>query len=156
MVRIFQLKLATRNLARHHTRTIISLSAIAFGVIALLIAGGFIEWIFWAIREAAILNGLGHVQITRPGFRAVGFADPNAFLLPPTSAELDIVRRAPYVEVVDQQLVLPARRSSRKRTKKSSGYWYQLKAKIFPTPLQMVYSSAADWRRRSVSSKGTP
>ena len=76
-----QLELGARDLTRNHTRTLISLSAIAFGVIALLLAGGFIEWIFWAIREAAIQTGLGHVQISRPGFRDAGFADPHGFLL---------------------------------------------------------------------------
>src|ERR1700719_5242584 len=95
-----QIKLAARNLTRHRTRTIISLSAIAFGVIALLLAGGFIEWIFWAIREAAIQTGLGHVQISRPGFRDAGFADPNGFLLRDGSAELAVVRGAPHVEAV--------------------------------------------------------
>ena len=78
-----QLKLAARDLTRNHTRTLISLSAIAFGVMALLLAGGFIEWIFWAIGDAAIYNtGLGHAQISRPGFRATGFADPKAFCCP--------------------------------------------------------------------------
>src|SRR4249920_410549 len=70
------LNLAARNLARHRTRTLISLSSIAFGAIALLLAGGFIEWIFSAMRESAIQTGLGHIQITRPGFRDAGLADP--------------------------------------------------------------------------------
>ena len=102
----FQLKLAARNLTRHRTRTLISLSAIAFGVIALLLAGGFIEWIFWAMREAAIQTGLGHIQITRPGFRDAGFADPNAYILPLDVAEFAAVRSAPAVKVLEQRLVL--------------------------------------------------
>jgi putative ABC transport system permease protein len=101
------LKLALRDLTRNRTRTLISLSAIAFGVIALLLAGGFIEWIFWAIGEAAIYNtGLGHVQISRPGFRDSGFADPNRFLLRDGSAELAVVRGAPHVEAVGERLTL--------------------------------------------------
>ena len=111
-----QIKLAARNLNRNRTRSLISLSSIAFGVIALLIAGGFIEWIFWAIREAAILNGLGHIQISRPGFRDTGFADPNAHLLPPAAAELEILRSAPHVEVVDERLMLSGLASSGETT----------------------------------------
>lgn len=103
---VSRLKLAARNLTRHRTRTLISLSAIAFGVVALLLAGGFIEWIFFAIREAAIEKGLGHIQITRTGFRDSGFADPKAFVLPPAAPELAIVRAAPHVEVVEERLVL--------------------------------------------------
>jgi putative ABC transport system permease protein len=100
------LKLAARNLTRHRTRTIIALSAIAFGVVALLIAGGFIQWIFWAMREAAIQTGLGHVHITRPGFRTGGLADPSRYLLPADPATLALVRAAPGVKVVDQRLMI--------------------------------------------------
>jgi len=101
-----ELKLAVRDLTRNRTRTLVSLSAVAFGAIALLLAGGFIEWIFWAIGEAAIRTGLGHVHISRPGFREGGFADPQRFLLPDGSAVLGVVRGAPDVEVVSERLAL--------------------------------------------------
>lgn len=107
-----QLKLAARNLARHRSRTLISLSAIAFGVVALLLAGGFIEWIFWATREAAIQTGLGHIQISRLGFRAGGFANPSAYLLPPNPPELETVRAAPGAKAVDQRLLVNGLASS--------------------------------------------
>lgn len=102
----YQLSLAARNLTRHRARTLISLSAIAFGVVALVLAGGFIEWIFWAIREASIQTGLGHIQISRPGFREAGFADPKGFLLPAGAPELEVVRSAPKVVMVDERLAL--------------------------------------------------
>ena len=101
-----QLRLAARNLTRHRARTLISLSAIGFGVAALLLTGGFIEWIFWAIREASIQTGLGHIQIVRPGYRAGGFANPQDFLLPEGGPELDAVRKLPGVEAVDQRLLV--------------------------------------------------
>jgi putative ABC transport system permease protein len=100
------LKLAARNVLRHRTRTLISLSAIAFGVVALLIAGGFIEWIFWAMRDSTINTGLGHVHVNRPGFRGAGIANPHGFLLKPDAASLDAVRRTPSVVAVDQRLTL--------------------------------------------------
>src|SRR4051794_30735573 len=111
-----RLPLAARNLTRHRTRTLISLSAIAFGVVALLMAGGFIEWIFWAMREAAIQTGLGHVQITRPGFRDAGFANPSAYLLPAESTELASLRADPSVKAVDQRLILSGLASSGETT----------------------------------------
>lgn len=113
---VFQIKLASRNLTRHHTRTLVSLAAIIFGVAALLIAGGFVEWIFWAIREAAIQTGLGHIQISRPGFRESGAADPSAYLLSPKSPELMVVRGAPHVEVVDERLLVSGLASSGETT----------------------------------------
>jgi putative ABC transport system permease protein len=105
------LVVALRNLARNRVRSAISLAAISFGVIAMLLAGGFIEWIFWAMREAAI-EGLGHIQITRPGFRDAGFADPNRYLLSADARELKIIRAAPGVEVVGERLILSGLASS--------------------------------------------
>lgn len=98
--------LAARNLLRHRTRTLISLSAIAFGVVALLLAGGFVEWIFWAMRDATINTGLGHIHINRPGYRVEGLANPSAFLLSPDAESLETVRKAPSVIAVDQRLTL--------------------------------------------------
>src|SRR2546426_458943 len=99
------LTLAARNLTRHRTRTVISLSAIVFGVVALLLAGGFTEWIFWAMREGAIQTGLGHIQISHRGFRTTGFSDPSAYLLTLDAAELKTVRSASGVTAIDQRLV---------------------------------------------------
>src|SRR5215469_18938147 len=93
--------LAARNLTRNRARTLISLSAIAFGAVALLLTGGFIEWIFWAMREAAIQTGLGHAHISRPGFRASGAANPNGYLLPADGPELASARSAPGIVVID-------------------------------------------------------
>jgi putative ABC transport system permease protein len=100
------LVLAARNLVRHRARTLISLSAIAFGVVALVIAGGFIEWIFWAMREAAIETGLGHIQIARPGYHDTGLANPAAFFMPPDPVDFKRVESAPGVKAVDQRLAL--------------------------------------------------
>jgi putative ABC transport system permease protein len=111
-----QLTLAMRDLTRNPRRTLISLSAIAFGVIALLLAGGFIEWIFWAMREATIKTGLGHVQISRTGFRDAGFADPSSYLLRDGSPELAFVRGAPHVEAVGERLLLSGLVSSGETT----------------------------------------
>ena len=74
--------LVLRNLSRHRKRTAIALATISFGVIALLLAGGFIEWIFWGMRESTIQSRLGHIQVTRPDYFQAGSADPFAYLLP--------------------------------------------------------------------------
>jgi len=74
--------LALRNLLRHRRRSIIILATIGFGVIALLLVGGFMEWAFWGMREGTIHSRLGHIQITRPGYFETGSADPFAYLLP--------------------------------------------------------------------------
>ncbi|MBK9674476.1 MAG: hypothetical protein IPO82_04295 [Betaproteobacteria bacterium] len=52
-----QLKIAIRELSRNRARTLLSLAAIGFGVVAILLAAGFVEWIFWAMRDDAIRPG---------------------------------------------------------------------------------------------------
>lgn len=111
-----QIRLPFRNLARHRTRSLISLSAVAFGVVAILLAGGFTEWVFWAMREATIHTGLGHLQITRPGFRDAGFADPAAYVLPAKAPELGVARSAPGAKVVDERLLFSGLVSSGETT----------------------------------------
>ncbi|HNB01397.1 MAG TPA: FtsX-like permease family protein, partial [Nitrosomonas sp.] len=68
----------------------ISLGAIIFGVCSLILASGFIEWIFIDFRETSIRSQLGHLQITRPGYQEEGKANPYHFLLPDTQPELKL------------------------------------------------------------------
>lgn len=84
----FNFILALRNILRQKRRSAISVSAVAFGIIALILASGFIEWIFQDFRETTIKSQIGHLQITRPGYHDVGKADPYALLLPDTISEL--------------------------------------------------------------------
>jgi len=98
------IKLAFRNLSRHRGRSAIAFSAISFGVIAMLLAGGFIEWIFWGMREGAIHSRLGHIQVTKPDYFTMGSADPFAFLLSDQSDINDLVMDMPEVETVTPRL----------------------------------------------------
>jgi putative ABC transport system permease protein len=98
------LTLALRNIVRHRTRSAIALSAIAFSIVALVLAGGFVDWIFWATREAAIQNGLGHIHVVRPGYLDAGAADPRTFLLPDRSPEFSALEATPEVMAVTPRL----------------------------------------------------
>ena len=79
-------------------------SAVTFGVVALLLTGGFIEWIHSASRQHVIESRLGHIQITKPGYFSRGFAEPFAFLMPGHDPMIDIVRHLPEVEMVTPRL----------------------------------------------------
>lgn len=85
--------LALRNLQRHLRRSLTALLAISFGVIALLVAGGYVASLFEEFREATIQSQYGHIQITRPGFHEAGRSDPYSYLLPSRTDEL--VRNLP-------------------------------------------------------------
>lgn len=96
--------LAGRNLRRNSQRTLVAVLTVASGIIAFLLAGGFIAWIFQDMREATIRSQLGHIQIVRPGYFEKGIADPYAFLLPADSAEQKSVERAAGVASVTPRL----------------------------------------------------
>lgn len=82
-------KLAFRNVIRQRRRSAIAVGAVTFGIMALILANGFIEWIFLDFRESTIKSQLGQLQIVRPGYHDSGKADPFAFLLPDTVPELE-------------------------------------------------------------------
>ncbi|ATE59117.1 ABC transporter permease [Thauera sinica] len=80
--------LAARNLARQRRRGLLALLTVCGGVVAYLLAGGFIEWIFHDMRESTIHSQLGHIQITRPGYFSNGVSDPYRYLLPGATDEV--------------------------------------------------------------------
>jgi putative ABC transport system permease protein len=88
---LFQtLRLATRNLLRQRRRALLALATVCGGVVAYLLAGGFIHWIFQDMRESTIHSQLGHIQITRPGYFREGLGDPYSYLLPADTGALGI------------------------------------------------------------------
>ena len=98
------LTLALRSLSRNRGRTALGLAAVAVGVVARLLAGGFMEWIFWAMRESYIQSRLGHIQVAREGYFEGGVAEPFAYLLPADSPAHGVVSRAPHVQAVASRL----------------------------------------------------
>lgn len=80
--------------------------AVAFGVVALVLAGGFIEWGLWFGRDSTIHSQLGHLQIVRKGYFDRGIADPYSYLLPKQSPELSQIKDLDAVEAVGPRLSL--------------------------------------------------
>ena len=81
-----------------------AVAAVTFGIVALMLASGFIEWIYFDLRESTIHAQLGHLQIVRPGYHDAGRADPFAYLLPASGGTLDAARRTPHVMAVAPRL----------------------------------------------------
>lgn len=92
--------LACRNLARHSRRTAVCIGAIAFGVIALVLAGGFAQWMIWMEQESTIHSRLGHLQIVKRGFYQHGVADPHAYLFGDQLVDTQRILALPHVRSV--------------------------------------------------------
>lgn len=100
------LLIAVRNLARNRRRALTALLTVAAGVVAMILADGFIQWIYWAMREATIQSQLGHIQIVRPGYHQGGVAAPYDYLLPDTSTVRDAVEATPGVKLVAPRMAV--------------------------------------------------
>jgi len=97
-------RIATRNLRRNTKRSLVAILTVAGGVVAFLLAGGFIDWILLNMREGTIHSQLGHIQIVRPNYFEKGIADPYRFLLPRNSVEQATVTTTPKIKTFASRL----------------------------------------------------
>ena len=98
------LLLAFRNVIRQKRRAGFALAIIGGGVIAMLLAGGFIQWVLDTMRESTIYSQLGHIQVVRPDYYQKGIADPYRYLLPQGSEAEAQIRKTPSVVTVTPRL----------------------------------------------------
>src|SRR5439155_2530179 len=99
------LSLALRSLFRQPRRSAMAIAAVTAGIVALMLASGFIEWIYFDFRESTIHAHVGHLQVLRPGYYVTGRSDPFAYLLPVNGAALDIVAKQPGVKTIAPRLL---------------------------------------------------
>jgi putative ABC transport system permease protein len=95
---------ALKNTSRHTRRSLVAIGAVGFGLVAMLLAAGFIDDIKIGMREATIRSQLGHVQVTRPNYLAAGLSAPFDYLLPETSPEKEIAEHSPHVSLLAPRL----------------------------------------------------
>lgn len=100
------LLIAARNLARNRRRALSALLTVAVGVVALVLADGFTQWILWAMREGTIQSQLGHIQVMRPGYLSAGAANPYAYVLPENSPQHKEIESTPGIKVVAPRLAV--------------------------------------------------
>jgi putative ABC transport system permease protein len=98
--------IAARNLTRNRRRSLTALIIVAVGVILIVLADGFIQWVFWAMREGTIQFQSGHIEVVRPGYYSKGPADPFAYLLPQHSPVWNTLESTPGVKLVTPRLTL--------------------------------------------------
>ena len=97
-------KLALRNIFRQKLRTAMTLGAIVFGVVGLILSGGFVQDIFVQLGEAVIHSQTGHLQVFRKGFLERGARQPQAFLIDDPVALAQRVQSVPEVKEVAARL----------------------------------------------------
>ncbi|MDR2839617.1 MAG: ABC transporter permease, partial [Azonexus sp.] len=94
------LKLAIRNVLRQKVRTGMTLSAIVFGVLGLILSGGFIQDIFVQLGEALIHSQSGHLQVVKEGYFTYGSRSPEKYLIEQPEALKQRIAAWPEVDDV--------------------------------------------------------
>lgn len=98
------LKLALRNIVRKKTHTAMTLAAVICGVVGLILAGGWVNDIFYQLGEALIHSQSGHLQIYKRGFYAAGSRTPEKYLMTNSDAVTRQITASTEVESVMARL----------------------------------------------------
>jgi putative ABC transport system permease protein len=98
------LRLALRNISRQRVRTLMTLAAIVFGVVGIILSGGFVYDMFIQLGEALIHSQSGHLQLAKKGYFSEGSRSPDKYLIDAPEAEQARIRALP--EVADAMLRL--------------------------------------------------
>jgi putative ABC transport system permease protein len=75
------LRLAARNVQRQRMRTTMTLAAIVFGVVGIILSGGFVRDILVQLGEALIHSQSGHLQVARSGYFTHGSRKPSEYVV---------------------------------------------------------------------------
>jgi putative ABC transport system permease protein len=98
------LKLAFRNVFRNRRRTLITLAAMGFGAAAIIVFGGFVNAIYWGVRESTIRSQVGHIQLFRTGYSEKGNLAPYEYLIGDYAALRTELLKIDHVKTVTARL----------------------------------------------------
>jgi putative ABC transport system permease protein len=92
--------LAFHNIFRHKVRTFLTLTVVIFGVVGLILTGGFVEDVFIQLQEATIHSQLGHLQVYHAGYSEQGRREPYQYMIDDPRQATDKIIDQPHVSDV--------------------------------------------------------
>jgi len=99
------LKISFRNVFRNKRRTLITIAGIVIGSSFLAIFGGFVEYVFWGMKESTIHSGLGHIQVYKKDYLQ---SEPTSFRYSLNRNEVEMIekiaRRNGAIEIVTPRI----------------------------------------------------
>lgn len=100
------LKLAFLNVLRNKRRTFITVLAIMFGCVSIIIYGGYIEATYVGVKNQFIYSGMGHIQIFKKGYNQFGNIEPEKYMLAPETVEKvqGIISKYPETKIVAKKI----------------------------------------------------
>jgi putative ABC transport system permease protein len=91
------LKIAFRNILRNTRRSVMTMSAIAAGVIAMILFGGFMSNIITGFQTTTVQR-TGHLTVYRRGYFVYGAGNPAAWGIPDYKSVLQLIRDDPVLK----------------------------------------------------------
>ncbi len=91
------LKIAFRNILRNTRRSAMTMSAIAAGVIAMVLFGGFMSNIITGFQTTTVQR-TGHLTVYRRGYFVYGAGNPAAWGIPDYQSVLQLIRDDPVLK----------------------------------------------------------
>jgi putative ABC transport system permease protein len=98
------IRIAFRNIFRNRRRTLITVMVLVFGVVAMMMFGGYKEISFWGIREGAARARFGHLQVYAEGFAQADSQRPLTRGLRDIDHLRREIERDPRVEMTAAQI----------------------------------------------------
>jgi putative ABC transport system permease protein len=98
------LKLAARNILRNRSRTLLTLLVMATGIVAMILARGFITDTVQQYTERTIRSSTGHLRIYRQGYLEDGLLHPYDYMIDHPDDVIARLRREPHVVAVGPRL----------------------------------------------------
>jgi putative ABC transport system permease protein len=74
-------RLAFRNVLRQRVRTGMTIAAIVFGVVGIILSGGFVHDVLAQLGEALIHSQSGHLQVAKRGYFGAGSRKPEEYAI---------------------------------------------------------------------------
>lgn len=93
-------KLALRNILRQKVRTGMTLGVIVFGVVGLILSGGFVADMLDQLGETIIRSQSGHLQVLKTGYFAKGGRRPDEYLIDNADAIRQAIKPTPGIDDV--------------------------------------------------------
>ncbi len=110
------LKIALLNIFRHKARSLITLAAVSFGCVAIILVDGFFNDLFFKLRESSTRQITGHVQIQRRGFSEKGAAHPFEYMIEKPDDVVSLIKTIPGVQYITTRIQFGALLSSGEST----------------------------------------
>lgn len=133
------LTVALRNLLRNRRRSFWTISTIIIAQIAILTYSGYVQEMYWGMREGIINGSTGHIQLYKKGFNKEGKLDPFKYMIEDSNQYTDTIMNLEHVKTITSRVDINGIIASQDKSKIFTGQGVQPEQeKIISTFISIV------------------